>query len=80
MLENPELVGIGIDEATAVVVGPNGGFEVVGLGTVTVYDARTAEVASPDREGLLSGRNLRLHVLRPGDRLELSPVAADAPN
>jgi cyanophycinase len=71
VLERPELVGVGIDEATAVVVDAEGNFEVIGLGTVTVYDGRGAQVRAPDAQGLPSAQNLRLHVLRAGDHFEL---------
>lgn len=36
---NPFLIGLGIDEDTAAFIGPDGVFEVVGSGTVTVVDA-----------------------------------------
>jgi cyanophycinase len=37
---NPQLIGIGIDEDTALVVEPDGGIEVVGDGAVTLIDGR----------------------------------------
>jgi cyanophycinase len=68
VLDHPELVGYGIDEGTAVVV-TRKGIEVVGKGTVLVYDARQAKVekASPgDRHG---ATGVRMHVLRAGLKL-----------
>jgi cyanophycinase len=35
---NPALLGIGIDEDTAIVVSPNRTFKVIGSGTVTIVD------------------------------------------
>lgn len=65
VLDFPDLVGIGIDEETAVFV--NGRqFEVYGNGNVTVIDARKAS-----RERLVKGepaavKNMTVHVLRSG--------------
>ena len=73
VLDHKELVGVGIDEATAVIVGPSRELEVLGEGTVTVYDARKATVSEPNVEGLVSGRGLSLHVLRSGDRFDPWP-------
>ena len=74
VLENPELVGVGIDEATAVVVDAQGNFEVLGWGGVSVYDARKAGGSSAKEPGdELSVRGLELHLLRAGERFTLAP-------
>jgi cyanophycinase len=66
VLENPTLVGVGIEESAAVIVRPDGAYEVLGEGQVIVYDARRAKTAkSPD--GHLGGHGLTMHVLLPGD-------------
>jgi cyanophycinase len=71
VMENPRLVGIGIDEGTAVWVKPDRTFEVLGVGPVVVYDATGAEVAR-DAEGHgLRASGLTLHVLRRGSRYDL---------
>ena len=71
VLENPALVGVGIEESTAVLVRPDGKYEVLGDGQVIVYDARRAKTAkSPD--GHLGGYGLTLHVLLPGDEFDLA--------
>ena len=71
VLENPALVGIGIEEATAVLVRPDGLYEVLGEGQVVVYDARRALTAkSPD--GHLGGHGLTMHVLLAGDVYDLA--------
>jgi cyanophycinase len=75
VLEHPQLVGIGIDEKTAIVVAPDHSFEVVGKSSVVVYDARTA---SPIRSGpahTIGGANIRMHVLLAGDRYDLATGA-----
>jgi cyanophycinase len=37
---NPGMIGIGVDEDTALILAPNGDCEVIGSGTVTVVDGR----------------------------------------
>jgi len=70
VLENPTLVGVGIEESTAVLVRPDGNYEVLGEGQVIVYDARRAKTfRSPD--GHLGGHDLTMHVLLPGDVYDL---------
>lgn len=70
VLENPRLLGVGIDESTAIVVRPDGAFEVVGEKQVVVLDARRAKIKrGPD--GILGGQGLTLHVLLPGDAFDL---------
>ena len=71
VLEHPDLLGIGIDESTAVVVGPPDRFEVVGESQVVVYDASRATGLDRGVNGTLGGSNLRLHVLNPGRRFDL---------
>jgi cyanophycinase len=70
VLERPELVGVGIDERTAVLCS-GGSLQVLGEGSVVVLDARTARV-EPSSEGeRCAGREIRMHVLRGGDRFAL---------
>ncbi|HEY7482177.1 MAG TPA: cyanophycinase [Gemmatimonadales bacterium] len=45
VLERPTLIGVGIDESTALEVGPDGRWKVMGESEVMVYDARQARVA-----------------------------------
>ena len=68
VLENPELLGIGIDERTAIVWQDDRTFEVVGAGAVVVMDAAHAKVR---REGEgLEGEGVTLHILRDGSRYD----------
>jgi cyanophycinase len=70
VLEHPELLGVGVDEATAVWVRPDGTFQVLGDGWVVVFDAANAEVSSadhPDFGTALGVHGMTTHVLLPGD-------------
>jgi cyanophycinase len=70
VLQYPALVGVGIDESTAVLVRPDGKYEVLGEGQVIVYDARHAKTfRTPD--GRLGGHDLVMQVLLPGDVYDL---------
>lgn len=74
VLEHPDLVGVGIDEATAAWVRPDGTLEVIGRSAVMVIDARGVR---PDRKpldagkALLGARDVRVHVLVEGDVFDL---------
>jgi cyanophycinase len=74
VLENPGLIGLGIDEATAVIVRPDGLYEVVGESQVVVYDARRA-AALRTETGRLGAHGVTMHVLVAGDVFD--PVGAD---
>ena len=65
VLDHPDLVGVGIDEATAVFV-TGSAFDVLGKSSVVVIDARKAGVTPVAPGQLSSGRNLALSVLTAG--------------
>lgn len=70
ILENPDKLGIGIDESTAAVIFPDQIFTVMGERNVIVYDAAEAVVErGPGRA--LSGYHVLMHILKPGDRFDL---------
>ena len=74
ILEHPDLLGIGVDEDTAVWVRPDGTFEVIGAGSVLVLDASASTVTRhPADEGkdVLGARDLRFHILVPGQGFDL---------
>jgi cyanophycinase len=74
VLEHPELLGVGVDEATAVWVRPDGTFKVLGDGWVMVYDASGARItagARPDGRTALGVRDLKTHVLLPGELFDV---------
>ena len=73
VLENPTLVGVGIDESTALEVGPDGVWRVLGESVAVVFDARKADLTparrpGPGRRGGAPGRPARREHLRPEDR------------
>jgi cyanophycinase len=70
VLEHPELLGVGVDEATAVWVRPDRTFKVLGEGWVMVFDAAYGQVTSgPWRNGAtaLGVHGMATHVLLPGE-------------
>jgi cyanophycinase len=70
VLEHPELLGVGVDEATAVWVRPDRTFKVLGEGWVIVFDAAYGQVTSgPWRNGAtaLGVHGMATHVLLPGE-------------
>ena len=75
VLENPALLGAGIDEATAILVRPDGKWEVLGESQVYVVDARKAVVTKAS-SNKLGANGLALHLLLPGDVFD--PVAGRA--
>jgi cyanophycinase len=65
---NPYVLGVGIDENTAVVVNPNTDLEVIGQGAATIIDAREMVSNVPDvgTAEPIELINVRLHLLRAG--------------
>ncbi len=66
VLEHPELIGVGMDEPTALLVRPDGKFEMLGDTQITIIDARRAAIktTSTNKFGAFG---LELHVLVDGD-------------
>ncbi|MCW7537386.1 cyanophycinase [Aquabacterium sp. A7-Y] len=66
--QNPTLLGIGIDEDTALVVERGSGFEVVGDGAVTLVDGRqmSSNFLDIGERELIELINVRLHLLPAG--------------
>lgn len=62
VLDHPHLLGVGIDEETALIVRPDGRWEVMGNGHVKIYDARRAYVVTDD-DATAGASGIRLHVL-----------------
>ncbi|HEX3028965.1 MAG TPA: cyanophycinase [Clostridia bacterium] len=64
--ENPYVLGIGIDEDTAIRVFPDAHFEVIGTNAVTVIDGRSiksSNVSELQPDEILAINNVTLHVL-----------------
>jgi cyanophycinase len=70
VLDRPTLVGVGIDEGTAVIV-TDGTLEVVGKSSVVIIDARSAKVDKAAAGTPATGRDLKLAVLKAGQRYSL---------
>lgn len=66
VLDRPELLGVGIDERTAAIVGPDGSIEVVGESGVLVIDARDAELADTKEDAPWGATGIAVHLLREG--------------
>ncbi len=73
VLERPERLGVGIDEATALEVRPDGSWHVVGESVAVIYDAREGTASTT---GVLGGAGLRLHVLPAGGSFDVATGAA----
>lgn len=71
VLENPNLLGVGIDEATAIVVKSGSIFTVVGEATVAVYDATAVKDVSMNDGGHLAGTGIKFHLLKAGDTFDI---------
>lgn len=74
ILEHPDLLGVGVDEDTAVWVRPGGTFEVMGAGSVLVLDASASTVtrhSGEEGKDVLGARDLRFHILLPGQGFDL---------
>ncbi len=80
---NPFLIGLGIDEDTAAFIGPDGVFEVVGSGTVTVVDASGLSHSSmwdASQGQALTLLGLKVHVMGEGCRYDLAERHAYPPD
>jgi cyanophycinase len=65
VLEHPSLVGIGIDESTALLVEPDGRWRILGASAAVIYDARHAAI-TPAGAPVLGATNITMHVLPAG--------------
>jgi cyanophycinase len=72
--QHPYMLGVGIDEDTAIVVNPQGTFEVIGSHAVTVIDGRKIQETNVSethpREPLVL-TNVILHILPSGYRFDM---------
>lgn len=79
--ENPQSLGIGIDEDTAIVVNKEGMIKVIGSGAVYVFDGSGitySNISEQNLNEIFSIYNLKLHVLIAGDGYNMnsrSPVS-----
>ncbi|NHZ42552.1 cyanophycinase [Massilia aquatica] len=68
--QNPYLLGVGIDEDTALLIEGGGGIEILGAGAVTVIDGRhmVSNVADIRNRAVPEMVDVRLHLLPSGSR------------
>ncbi|WP_126310446.1 cyanophycinase [Methylomusa anaerophila] len=72
--QNPHILGIGIDEDTAIVVAPGGKFRVIGSQTVTVIDGKNivhSNISESTQSEPLAITNVILHILPDGFGFDL---------
>jgi cyanophycinase len=69
VLERPWLLGVGIDEGTALRVHPDGRWTVLGASAAVVYDARRARVTPPGAPAL-GAAEVRMHLLPAGSTFD----------
>jgi cyanophycinase len=75
LAQRPDLLGVGIDEDTALIIEPNQSVEVVGKGSVTLVDPRRLRTnhESIDDGDKLEMLGLQLHLLPAGKRYVRPP-------
>lgn len=71
LIENPKLMGVAIDESTAIIVNPDDTFEVIGDYQVLVYDPTNSNNIRQNSKGNLGISEMKLHVLIEGDKFNL---------
>jgi cyanophycinase len=79
---NPQILGVGIDEDTAIEVEPGVGFKVVGNGAVFVFDGTVTHSNAPDAgdEDIIAITDSAMHVLPEGYSFDLKrkrPILPD---
>jgi cyanophycinase len=77
--QNPRLLGVGIDENTAIVAREGEGFEVIGGGAVYVINGQCityTNLSESEPEATISVHGVRLDVLSRGDRFDLEKRVA----
>jgi cyanophycinase len=77
VLEHPAVIGVGIDESTALVVSPSDRWEVIGASQAVIYDARRS--TQTGARATLGAADIQLHVLPPGSRFDPTTGKASLP-
>ena len=75
ILEHPDLLGVGVDEGTAIWVRPDGTFLVMGASCVMVLDAKGAAIrrqAAEKGKDLLGVHGLHVDILLPGEEYDMA--------
>ena len=72
--ENPEVLGIGIDEDTSIIVNKENVLRVLGSGAVYIIDGSNisdTNVSEQYQDNILSIFDVKMHVLKTGDKYDL---------
>lgn len=81
--ENPQSLGIGIDEDTSIIVNHENRFKVIGSGAVYVIDGDSisySNVSEQNADELLSIYDVKMHVLKEGNEYDIKkrrPIRED---
>lgn len=70
----PNLIGVGLDEDTALIIRDCNMCEIIGTGMVILFDPRELEHNNREKVkegGCISLSNLKTHILSPGDRFDI---------
>jgi cyanophycinase len=73
--QNPRVLGVGIDENTAIVVRGDRDFQVLGAGAAYVIDGSKitySNIGDEESDRTLSAFNITVHMLSQGDRFDLA--------
>lgn len=79
ILDHPELVGVGIDEETALLVRPDGIWEILGNYYVKIFDARKAHIINDDGP-MAKASDIRMHIIPEGGTFNLKKRKASLPS
>lgn len=79
IIENPDVLGIGIDESTAIFVHPDDTFEVIGKNQVVIYDASEAKTGNNGDLDRLSAAGIKMHILTEGYKFDLKEKKVTSP-
>lgn len=69
VLDHPQLLGVGIDEETALLVHPDGQWEVIGNYYVKIFDARRSRIVDDDGP-MAKASDIRMHILPAGSTFD----------
>ena len=78
VVEHPTMLGIGIDESTALIVQPGKPWTILGESAAVVYDARGATATAPGAP-ILGATDMRMHVLPAGSSFDPKTGTARLP-
>ena len=80
--QHPELIGVGIDEGTALIISERGAVEVIGEGAVTLLDGRhmQSNIADVNIQEHLELINVILHLLPAGNRYDVEQATSNSAN